>query len=54
MFADTVDVPAEFALNMGQSSRAAGALETGAAQAGDCTGRPGRFSAERGAIENVP
>ncbi|MBA7692954.1 hypothetical protein ES703_101529 [subsurface metagenome] len=52
--AGTVAVPAELARNIGQSSRDAGALEAGAAHAGDSAGAIGSFSAERGAMENVP
>ena len=52
--AATVAVPAELARNIGQSSGAAGALDAGAAHAGDSAAAGGFLSGERGAMENVP
>jgi hypothetical protein len=52
--AGTVAVPAEFALNIGQSSRAAGAFDAGAAHARSSAGAFGSFSGKRGAMEKVP
>ncbi|MHC4074741.1 MAG: hypothetical protein ACYTGS_22395, partial [Planctomycetota bacterium] len=43
--AETVAVPAGFALNIGQSSGAAGALDAGAAHGGDSACTLGSFSA---------
>ena len=51
--AGTVAVPAGLARNIGQSSRAAGALEAGAAHEGDAAGATHSFNADRGAMENV-
>jgi len=54
MAAATVAVPAASARNIGQSSPSAGAVEAGAAHAGDWAGAIGSFSAVRGAMEKVP
>ena len=53
MATDTVAVPAESARSIGQSARAAGAVEVGAAQWGG-SAAGGSFKATRGAIEHVP
>ena len=50
----TVAVPERLARNIGQSPTAAGAVDTGADQAGVAAGTARVWSAARGAMQNVP